>query len=158
MSNTLSYESEKFINRICGDWGENNSISSDQFDNQHIKRGLRNQDGTGVMAGVTRLGNVRGYTVIDGERFPIEGILTYRGINVADIINGITAEDRFGFEEVVYLLLVGKLPIVHSHSKGINTQGTRKEGALTSALDNTVDAVFSVSHHVVVKKFCLHLT
>ena len=110
MSNTLSYESEKFINRICGDWGENNSISSDQFDNQHIKRGLRNQDGTGVMAGVTRLGNVRGYTVIDGERFPIEGILTYRGINVADIINGITAEDRFGFEEVVYLLLVGKLP------------------------------------------------
>ncbi len=110
MSNNTSAESTNFIKKICSGYEINNSINAENFDNPHIKRGLRNQDGTGVIAGVTRIGNVRGYTVIDSERFPIDGVLTYRGISVEDIINGITEEDRFGFEEVVYLLLVGKLP------------------------------------------------
>ncbi len=109
MSN-ISFDSNSFINKICSDFGNNNLITAEHFDNPHIKRGLRNQDGTGVLAGITQIGNVRGYSIIDDERVPIEGSLTYRGINVQDIIDGITREDRFGFEEVAYLLLVGRLP------------------------------------------------
>lgn len=110
MSKAKAFDSESFIKSVCNDVRNNNLITADSFKNHHIKRGLRNQDGTGVLAGVTSVGNVRGYSVIDDERVPFEGILTYRGISIKDIIDGITAEDRFGFEEVVYLLLIGKLP------------------------------------------------
>ena len=110
MSNNFSEESSTFIKKICDGYEINNHINSEHFNNSHIKRGLRNQDGTGVVAGVTRIGNVRGYSIIDEDRVPIDGILTYRGINVYDIIGGISKEDRFGFEEVAYLLLMGKLP------------------------------------------------
>ncbi|MBQ5778253.1 MAG: citrate synthase [Oscillospiraceae bacterium] len=110
MSNNFSEESSTFIKKICDGYEINNHINSEHFNNHHIKRGLRNQDGTGVVAGVTRIGNVRGYSIIDEDRVPIDGILTYRGINVYDIIDGISKDDRFGFEEVAYLLLMGKLP------------------------------------------------
>ena len=72
-----------------------------------VKRGLRNADGTGVMAGITRIGNVRGYYVQDGEKVPAEGQLIYRGIDVRDLIHGFMSEGRFGFEETAYLLLFG---------------------------------------------------
>lgn len=75
-----------------------------------VKRGLRNQDGTGVVAGITRISNVHGYVVNEYERVPCEGELRYRGINVEDIIGGCIADDRFGFEETVWLLLFGHLP------------------------------------------------
>ena len=73
-------------------------------------RDRRNADGTGVLAGVTLVGNVRGYTMIDDERRALDGKLIYRGIDVEDIVAGITAENRFGYEEVVYLILFGQLP------------------------------------------------
>ncbi len=110
MSKSFSVEGNALIEKICDYYEINNSINSEHFNNSHVKRGLRNQDGTGVIAGVTRIGNVRGYSVIDDDREPIDGILTYRGINVYDIIAGITKDNRFGFEEVAYLLLVGNLP------------------------------------------------
>ena len=75
-----------------------------------VKRGLRNSDGSGVMAGVTRIGNVRGYYIQDGEKTPMEGQLIYRGIDVNDLVTGFIQEDRFGFEETAYLLLFGHLP------------------------------------------------
>ncbi|MDR3209742.1 MAG: citrate synthase [Oscillospiraceae bacterium] len=75
-----------------------------------VKRGLRNPDGTGVMAGMTRLGNVRGYYMQDGERVAAPGVLTYRGIDLAKLVNGFLTEGRPGFEEVSYLLLFGRLP------------------------------------------------
>jgi Citrate synthase len=75
-----------------------------------VKRGLRNADGTGVLAGVTRIGSVQGYYVKDGERVPAPGKLYYRGIDVEELVDGFVAEDRFGFEETVYLLLFGTLP------------------------------------------------
>ncbi len=75
-----------------------------------VKRGLRNQDGTGVVAGITRISNVHGYVVNEYERVPCDGELRYRGINVEDIVNGCVEEDRFGFEETVWLLLFGHLP------------------------------------------------
>ena len=75
-----------------------------------VKRGLRNADGSGVMVGVTRIGNVRGYYIVDGEKTPMEGQLTYRGIDINDLVSGFVKEHRFGFEETAYLLLFGHLP------------------------------------------------
>ena len=91
---------------------ENNTISPAYFDKYSVKRGLRNPDGTGVMAGVTNICNVHGYVVDDGEKKPAEGKLIFRGYNIRDLIDNVEAEGRFGFEEIVYLLLTGKLPKV----------------------------------------------
>ena len=89
---------------------EKYTIDKDLYNNFRVKRGLRNSDGTGVLAGLTAIGEVRGYVVDDGERSPIEGKLLYRGIDVCDIIKNAAAEDRFAYEEVVFLLLFGVLP------------------------------------------------
>ena len=110
MSKKQIFENSEFITNICEKYRDNNHISPQVFNNPNVKRGLRNQDGTGVIAGVTAIGNVRGYHVIDDERVPADGVLTYRNIDVVDIIDNATKEDRFAFEEVVYLLLIGKLP------------------------------------------------
>ncbi|MCL2628260.1 MAG: citrate synthase [Oscillospiraceae bacterium] len=75
-----------------------------------VKRGLRNADGTGVMAGVSRIGSTQGYFMRDGDKTAMEGKLYYRGINVADIVDGFLKDDRPGFEETAYLLMLGKLP------------------------------------------------
>ncbi len=75
-----------------------------------VKRGLRNEDETGVMAGLTSVGQVIGYYIEDGEKIPAEGHLKYRGYDINDIVENCEKEDRFGYEEVAYLLLFGKLP------------------------------------------------
>ena len=85
------------------------SIPEKQFTDK-VKRGLRNSDGTGVMAGVTRVGRVIGYNIEDGEIVPAPGRLYYRGINVEDIVKAHIQNNTFGYEEVVHLLLMGKLP------------------------------------------------
>lgn len=76
----------------------------------NTKRGLRNNDGTGVLIGLTELGDVHGYIVDENERMPVEGRLRYRGIDVSEIVRGFQADGRFGFEETAYLLLFGALP------------------------------------------------
>ncbi len=80
------------------------------YDKYNVKRGLRRNDGTGVMAGLTAIGDVKGYYIEDGEKIPCEGRLRYRGIDVRDIVDGCRKEGRFGFEEVAFLLLAGFLP------------------------------------------------
>ena len=75
-----------------------------------VKRGLRNEDGTGVLVGLTTIGNVHGYVVSEGEKQAIPGELYYRGINVRDIVRADKREHRFGYEETAYLLLFGELP------------------------------------------------
>ena len=107
--NTTAAEKE-FIQTLCGEFKENNSIPTSDFLHYHVKRGLRNQDGTGVLAGLTMICNVHGYIIEDDEKVPHEGRLTYRGINIRDIISGAQSENRFAFEEVIWLLLFGKLP------------------------------------------------
>ncbi|NCB62443.1 MAG: citrate synthase, partial [Clostridia bacterium] len=99
-----------FIQSLCGEFQKHNSIDPAFYERIEVKRGLRNADGTGVMAGITQIGNVQGYYIQDGERVPMEGKLIYRGINVEDLISGFQAEGRFGFEETAYLLLFGALP------------------------------------------------
>ncbi len=82
----------------------------DKFKKYSVKRGLRNDDGTGVMAGITAVGQVVGYYISDNEKLPMEGELKYRGYEISDLVKSCEAEKRFGFEEVAYLLLFGHLP------------------------------------------------
>lgn len=82
------------------------------YQKYNVKRGLRNADGTGVLVGLTTIGNVHGYVVSDGEKQAIPGELYYRGINVRDIVMADKREHRFGYEETAYLLLFGELPSV----------------------------------------------
>ena len=86
------------------------AVPREIFDKYNVKKGLRYKDGTGVMAGVTSIGEVAGYYIEDGEKKPMAGHLRYRGYDVADIVAACESENRFGFEEVVYLLLTGNLP------------------------------------------------
>ncbi|MBQ2255517.1 MAG: citrate synthase, partial [Clostridia bacterium] len=85
-------------------------IPKEAFDNHRVKRGLREFDGTGVTAGVTKIGNAHGYVVNEGEKEAAEGVLRYRGYDVNDLITHFTAEGRYGFEECIFLLFFGHLP------------------------------------------------
>jgi len=85
-------------------------IGADLYSKFSVKRGLRNDDGTGVLVGLTRVGDVHGYIVDEGEKVAIPGKLYYRGIDVEDITNEASKNNRFCFEETIYLLLFGKLP------------------------------------------------
>ena len=98
------------IQELCEEYKRNNVITQEEYQRHRVKRGLRNADGTGVMAGLTHVCNVHGYLIADGDKIPDAGRLTYRGIDIGDIVAGCEAEDRFGFEEVVWLLIFGKLP------------------------------------------------
>ena len=89
---------------------DNGAFDPAEFSRYQVKPGLRNADGTGVVAGLTRICNVHGYLVNEGERAPIEGRLIYRGYDVEALANGFLSQDRFGFEETIYLLLSGQLP------------------------------------------------
>lgn len=86
-------------------------IENELFTKFNVKRGLRNEDGTGVLVGLTKVGNVVGYERLpEGGLVPIPGKLFYRGLDLEDIAHGLIKEKRFGFEEVAYLLLSGHLP------------------------------------------------
>jgi len=110
-------DSRDFITSLCEEFKKNNRIDPEEYENYNVKRGLRNSDGTGVMAGITLIGNVRGYIIQDGEREPVAGKLIYRGIDVEDIVKNVLKDKRFGFEEVCYLLLFGSLPDAEQLSK-----------------------------------------
>ena len=101
---------KSYVKGMSADLIEQYKIDPQEFKSEHIKRGLRNADGTGVIAGVTSIGSVQGYTFVDGERMPAPGRLFYRGIDLMDIVEAHAATGTFGFEEVSYLLLLGYLP------------------------------------------------
>lgn len=87
-----------------------NSIDPALYDMYPVKRGLRNNDGSGVIAGITNISNVHGYMMNEGDKVPVEGQLTFRGYNIYDLLKDASPEKRFGFEEVAYLLMLGSLP------------------------------------------------
>ena len=87
-----------------------NTVPAGAFENFRVKRGLREMDGTGVMAGVTNIGNAHGYMLYEGERIADAGKLEYRGFDMTELVDGVSAENRYGFEECAYILLFGKLP------------------------------------------------
>ncbi len=94
---------------LCAELQKNTTIDASR-NKTEIKRGLRNADGSGVMAGLTKICNVHGYVMNEGEKAPVPGRLIYRGIDIYDLVEGCQKEERFGFEETVWLLLFGKLP------------------------------------------------
>ena len=86
-------------------------IDKENFSKYGVKRGLRNEDGSGVLVGLTNIGNVVGYERdAEGKLCPTQGKLYYRGYELDDLVSPLLAEKRFGFEEVAYLLLSGELP------------------------------------------------
>lgn len=109
-TNYISPISMDALSNLCGELDKNNSIKPADYKKYQVKRGLRNSDGTGVMAGLTRICSVEGYYIIDGEKVPKDGKLSYRGYDINDIVKSVVKDDRFGFEEVVWLLLFGELP------------------------------------------------
>ena len=100
-----------FIDAMSVKLIDNNHIDSELYKKYDVKRGLRNANGTGVVVGMTRVGEVIGYTTNErDEKVPIEGKLFYRGIDLHDLVENVIKEDRFGYEEASYLLLFGDLP------------------------------------------------
>lgn len=106
----MSTTNEALIKKWAHNIKEANIIENGLYDKYQVKRGLRDADGRGVLAGLTRIGEIHSYVVSDGEIIPEKGKLTYRGLNVDQLTKGIMTEGRYGFEEVIYLLLFGKLP------------------------------------------------
>lgn len=109
----MTIESSEFHDvmlELCEEYRKNNGFDPEDYMAYGVKRGLRNPDGTGVMAGLTNICNVHGFVMADGERMPDKGKLTYRGIDVNDIVDACVNENRFGFEETAWLLLFGSLP------------------------------------------------
>ena len=101
---------QEYIDRMSRDLVRDYSIPAEMYENQDIKRGLRNNDGTGVLVGISKVGSVQGYYMVDGQRVPMPGKLYYRGISVEDIVDAHQQAGTFGYEEVAYLLLLGRLP------------------------------------------------
>ncbi|MGI6777274.1 MAG: citrate/2-methylcitrate synthase [Acetivibrionales bacterium] len=89
---------------------KNNAIDPKQYEKYNVKRGLRNANGTGVLVGLTEIGDVHAYIIDENEKVPVEGRLLYWGIDVMDLVEGFRKEKRHGFEECAYLLLFGELP------------------------------------------------
>lgn len=98
----------------------NSNIDPTLYDKYDVKRGLRDISGKGVLAGLTEISEIVSSIKENGEEHPCEGKLYYRGIDVQEIVNGLTRENRFGFEEIVFLLLFGQLPGAQELSKFTN--------------------------------------
>lgn len=102
---------EYIIYKLSDQMREACKIDNELFTKFGVKRGLRNEDGSGVLVGLTKIGNVVGYERLEGGGLKaIPGKLFYRGLDVEDIAHGLMKDHRFGFEEVAYLMLSGKLP------------------------------------------------
>ena len=92
-------------------WEKKNYIDPQLYKEYNVKRGLRNEDGRGVLTGLTRVAEIQSYTVAEDEHItPTDGILYYRGIDVRDMVRGSAKRGHFAFEEAAYLLLFGELP------------------------------------------------
>lgn len=98
------------INELAELCTGNGRIDPELYTKYDVKRGLRDINGKGVLAGLTEISEIISYTVEDNEMKPCDGRLYYRGINIYDLVDGFIAEKRFGFEEATYLLLFGELP------------------------------------------------
>lgn len=106
----MSMEDLAFVNDLSAIAEKNNAIEPGLFTKYNVKRGLRNADGSGVLVGLTTIGDVHGYIIDEGEASPVKGRLRYRGIDIKDLVGGFQKENRPGFEETAFLLLFGRLP------------------------------------------------
>ncbi len=106
---------------------KNSTIDSELYTKYNVKRGLRNADGSGVLVGLTKIGEVHGYIMDENEKRAVAGRLRYRGIEIEEIVAGCQAEKRPGFEETIYLLLFGELPNSQQLEAFSATLGSRRE-------------------------------
>ena len=100
---------EEFIGTLAKVAGRKAKIDPELYGRYNVKRGLRNNDGTGVLVGLTEVGEVMSYLMDDGDRMPVDGRLYYQGYEVTDLVNGFYKK-RFGYEEIAFLLITGDLP------------------------------------------------
>lgn len=109
-----------------------NYIDSSLYKKYNVKRGLRNSNGTGVIVGLTNIGEIQGYSVDeDNNKVPTDGKLCYRGYDINELVNNIIADGRFGFEEITYLLIFGELPTkreLKNFNKYISNKRTLPDG------------------------------
>jgi len=98
------------MDKLAALCAEKNRIDPELYTLNNVQRGLRDKDGNGVKAGLTKISTITSFEMIGGEKTPCDGVLRYRGIDVKDLCNGFLQSDRLGFEEVAYLLLFGDLP------------------------------------------------
>lgn len=107
---TLKQIETEFLERYAVVAERNNLFDQTFFEKFNVKRGLRNADGSGVVVGLTEIGEVHGYVMDEGEKADARGRLRYRGYDVKDLVAGFQVDKRFGFEETAFLLLFGTLP------------------------------------------------
>lgn len=107
---TLAQLESEFLERYSVVAERNNLFDQSYFEKFNVKRGLRNADGSGVVVGLTEVGEVHGYVIDEGEKSDAWGRLRYRGYDVKDLVAGFQREKRYGFEETAFLLLFGTLP------------------------------------------------
>jgi len=103
-------ELAKGLEQLAAKCQANSKVDPALYSVYDVKRGLRDINGLGVVAGLTQISEILSYEIVDGEKRPMDGILRYRGIHINDICKGFVNEKRFGFEEATYLLLFGELP------------------------------------------------
>ena len=108
MSETI--QMQDFLTRQAKVCRDNCEIEKDLYKELGVKRGLRDVNGVGVLAGLTNISCIQSSEMIDGEKVPCEGKLFYRGYNIYELVEGFMKRGDFGFEEITYLLLFGKLP------------------------------------------------
>ena len=104
------FEITQEIQHFAGLCEKNNAIDKELYTKYEVKRGLRDLNGKGVLAGLTNISDVCAKKIVNGEEVPCAGNLYYRGYNIKDLVGGFLKEDHFGFEEIAYLLLFGELP------------------------------------------------
>ena len=126
----------------------NNAIAKPLYEQYNVKQGLRNADGTGVLVGLTNIGEVHGYVIEDNEKVPSEGRLIYRGYDVTALVQGFQADGRLGFEEITYLLLFGELPSTDDLASFSALMGT-----LRALPENfTEDMILKIPSHNIMNK------
>ena len=111
MSNNLNagYRNE-WLHKMALVCEASSTIDSTLYEKYEVKRGLRDLNGRGVLTGLTEISEIQSTKISDGVQVPCDGKLFYQGIDIEEIVDGFLSEKRFGYEEVVYLLIFGKLP------------------------------------------------
>lgn len=140
-ASSLAVNEEAFIAQMSEKILATDNIENDLYIKYDVKRGLRNSNGTGVVVGLTRIGDVVGYAVNEKkEKLPVEGKLFYRGYGIEDIVTNCISENRFGFEETTYLLLFGELPTKTQLKDFQELLGSKRELPLGFARDMILTA------------------
>ena len=133
------------------------AIDPQMYERFDVKRGLRNADGTGVLAGVTNISNVHGYVISDGIKVPDEGSLQIRGYELSDLLGTPEDDRRFRYEELAYLLLLGELPTsdqLESFIGVIDSQRDLPEGFTTSMiLRDTPDNIMNTLARTIISLY-----